>query len=141
MRWTQLGLAALFFCTCHQYLGQTVADSRRIVVVNGRRMHFMVVSEGNQLWFLRQALSNDLRSFAKVQTEIAKSCTTVSYDRAGLGLSEESSSPRSGEQIAMELHALLQKLGVVPPYVLVGHSAGGIYIRSFAHRYPNEIGA
>ena len=83
---------------------------------------------------------NDLRSFAKVQTEIAKSCTTVSYDRAGLGLSEESSSPRSGEQIAMELHALLQKLGVVPPYVLVGHSAGGIYIRSFAHRYPNEIG-
>lgn len=137
---TQLSLAVLLFCTTHQFLGQTTADSGRIVMVNDRRVHVVVAGQGQPTVVFEAGFVNDLRSWAKVQAEITKSCTTVSYDRAGLGRSEESSSPRSGEQIATELHALLQKLGVAPPYVLVGHSAGGLYIRSFAHRYPNEIG-
>lgn len=140
MRWNQLSLAVILFCTSHRCLGQTVADSGRIVVVNDRRVHVMVAGQGQPTVVFEAGFVNDLRSWAKVQAEIAKSCTTVSYDRAGLGLSEASSSPRSGEQIATDLHALLQKLGVAPPYILAGHSAGGLYIRSFAHRYPNEIG-
>jgi hypothetical protein len=140
MRWTQLGLAVILSCTSHACLGQTAADSGRIVVVNDRRVHVVVAGQGQPTVVFEAGFVNDLRSWAKVQAEIAKSCTTVSYDRAGLGLSEESSSPRSGEQIATDLHALLQKLGVAPPYILAGHSAGGLYIRSFAHRYPNEIG-
>jgi len=140
MRWTQLGLAVILFSTSHQCLGQTVGDSGRIVVVNDRRVHVMVAGQGQPTVVLEAGFVNDLRSWAKVQAQIAKSCTTVSYDRAGLGLSEESSSPRTGEQIARDLQALLQKLGLAPPYILAGHSAGGLYIRSFAHRYPNEIG-
>ena len=140
MRWTQLGVAVILFCTSHECLGQTGADSGRIVVVNDRRVHVVVAGQGQPTVVFEAGFVNDLRSWAKVQAEIAKSCTTVSYDRAGLGLSEESSSPRSGEQIATDLHALLRKLGVTPPYILAGHSAGGLYIRSFAHRYPNEIG-
>jgi pimeloyl-ACP methyl ester carboxylesterase len=140
MRWNRLGLAVILFCTFHQCLGQIVADSGRIVVVNDRRVNVLVAGRGQPTIVFEAGFANDLRSWAKVQAEIAKSCTTVSYDRPGLGLSEESSSPRSGEQIATDLHALLEKLGVPPPYILAGHSAGGLYIRSFAHRYPNEIG-
>ena len=47
--------------------------------------------------------------------------------------------PRSAKQIASELHAALQKSGVKPPYVMVGHSFGGIYVRVFADMYPNEV--
>lgn len=89
---------------------------------------------------LEAGFVNDLRSFDKVQPEIANLATVVSYDRAGLGLSEGSSGSRSGEQIAEDLHALLTDLQMRPPYVLVGHSAGGLYVRSFAHLYPNEVG-
>jgi pimeloyl-ACP methyl ester carboxylesterase len=140
MRWAPRALAVLLFCTSHQCLGQAVADSGSMVKVNNRRVHVLVAGKGPPTVVFEAGFVNDLRSWAKVQPEVAKFCTTVSYDRPGLGLSEESSSARTGEQIASDLHALLQKLGLNPPYVLAGHSAGGLYIRSFAHRYPNEIG-
>lgn len=126
--------------TCHWVLGQANADNGRMVMVNGRQMHVRDLGRGQPTVVFEAGFVNDLRSWAKVQAEVAKSCTTISYDRAGLGLSQESPLPRSGEQIAIELHTLLSELGIKPPYVLVGHSAGGLYIRSFAHRYPEEIG-
>ncbi len=64
---------------------------------------------------------------------------TLTYLRAGIGRSAPGPEPRSAEQIARELHALLATLQIAPPYVLVGHSAGGLYVRVFAHLYPQEI--
>jgi pimeloyl-ACP methyl ester carboxylesterase len=63
----------------------------------------------------------------------------VAYERAGIGASEPGPEPRSIKQIVTELHALLAKLDVPPPYVLVGHSWGGPIIHSFAATYPKEI--
>ena len=63
----------------------------------------------------------------------------VAYERAGIGASEPGPEPRSIKQIVTELHALLAKLEVPPPYVLVGHSWGGPIIHSFAATYPKEI--
>lgn len=136
-------LAALLYLT---YICATVgAQTRppgngRMVTVGKRQVHVLIEGHGGPTVILEAGFVNDLRSFDKVQPEIANLATVVSYDRAGLGLSEGSSGSRSGEQIAEDLHALLTDLQMRPPYVLVGHSAGGLYVRSFAHLYPNEVG-
>jgi pimeloyl-ACP methyl ester carboxylesterase len=74
-----------------------------------------------------------------VQSEIAKQTLTLSYERAGLGRSDPGPDPRSAEQIARELHALLVAKAIPVPYILVGHSAGGLFVRVFAHLYPKEV--
>ena len=61
------------------------------------------------------------------------------YDRAGRGWSEPADSPQDGAQIAADLHTLLQRAGEPGPYVLAGHSFGGLYVRIFAARYPDEV--
>ena len=67
------------------------------------------------------------------------SIRVIQYDRAGIGYSELSNSPRDPETIAYELHTLLEKSGEKPPYILAGHSYGGHYIRIFKELYPDEV--
>jgi pimeloyl-ACP methyl ester carboxylesterase len=68
----------------------------------------------------------------RVFPEVARFTRVVSYDRAGYGKSEPGPAPRSQERLAKELHTLLHNAGIMPPYVLVGHSLGGANIRAFA---------
>ena len=65
----------------------------------------------------------------------------VRYDRAGIGYSELSNTPRDPETIARELHTLLEESGEKPPYIMAGHSYGGHYIRVFTQLYPDEVAA
>lgn len=67
------------------------------------------------------------------------SMRVVRYDRAGLGYSEVSNTPRNPVTIVRELHTLLEKSGESPPYILAGHSFGGPYIRVFTELYPSEV--
>ena len=78
-------------------------------------------------------------SWASVQPEVAKFTRVCTYDRAGLGWSEASPYPRTAANIVDELHTLLEQAGEQPPYILVGHSKGGMYVRLFAHKYPDEV--
>jgi pimeloyl-ACP methyl ester carboxylesterase len=74
-----------------------------------------------------------------VQTEIAKSNQVCSYDRAGHAWSELGPRPRTMKQAVYDLHRLLLKEGIPPPYVLVGHSLGGVLVRVYADQYPDEV--
>jgi pimeloyl-ACP methyl ester carboxylesterase len=74
-----------------------------------------------------------------VQPSIAKTTRTVSYDRAGFAWSQEGPLPRTGKQIAYELHTALHHAGIKGPYILVGQSFGGFLVRSFARLYKNEV--
>lgn len=65
----------------------------------------------------------------------------VRYDRAGIGYSELSNTPRHPETVARELHKLLELAGESPPYIMAGHSYGGHYIRIFTQMYPEEVAA
>jgi pimeloyl-ACP methyl ester carboxylesterase len=78
-------------------------------------------------------------TWALVQPEVAGFTRVCTYDRAGLGWSERGPEPRTAANIVAELHTLLAGAGVDPPYVMVGHSAGGLYVRLFAHTYPDEV--
>jgi len=80
-----------------------------------------------------------LESWVRVQPAVSKFARTLSYDRAGNGASPRGPTPRDGKQVASELHTLLKNANATPPYILVGHSLGGPYIRVFAGMYPNEV--
>jgi pimeloyl-ACP methyl ester carboxylesterase len=74
-----------------------------------------------------------------VWPEVARFTAVLLYDRAGLGRSDPGPQPRTSEQMVRELRALLRKAKVDPPYILVGHSLGGMNTRLFAIRYPDEV--
>ena len=75
----------------------------------------------------------------KIQTEISELTRSVIYDRAGYGESSYPSSPRTGKSITFELKMILENLNIKPPYILVGHSSGGIYMQTFAIEYPELV--
>jgi len=78
-------------------------------------------------------------SWTRVQPGVARFTRTCSYDRAGLAWSELATTPRTISALVEELHQLLQGANVQPPYVLVGHSFGGLVVRAFAREYPTEV--
>jgi pimeloyl-ACP methyl ester carboxylesterase len=75
----------------------------------------------------------------QVQREVAQLARICTYDRAGLGWSERGPNPRTAPHIVQELDALLTAAGVATPYVLVGHSMGGLYVRLYAHEHPDQV--
>jgi pimeloyl-ACP methyl ester carboxylesterase len=78
-------------------------------------------------------------SWQKVQEEVSKFTSTLSYNRAGILFSERGNSPKTGEAIADELYLLLKKTNNNGPYILVGHSLAGYMLRSFIAKYPQEV--
>jgi pimeloyl-ACP methyl ester carboxylesterase len=102
-------------------------------------LQLLVGGQGSPAVIFEGGFGAGIASWSRVQKDVAAFTQTVSYDRAGLGQSDLGPRPRSAKQIATELHAVLQKSGFKPPYVMVGHSFGGIYVRVFADMYPNEV--
>ncbi len=123
----------------------SVQDWRRfpppgeLVDIDGHKLHMQVSGEGGPTVVLEAGLGGSTPTWCLVQPEIAKFTKVLSYDRAGTGWSDMCPAPRDGKQVTKELHALLQKAGLPGPYILVGYSLGGTYVRVFAHDYPNEV--
>jgi pimeloyl-ACP methyl ester carboxylesterase len=84
-------------------------------------------------------LGQGKRTWAPVFSAIAAMTRAVAYDRAGYGQSERSKQSRDGLQIVLELRDMLQTENIAPPYVLVGHSLGGTYMKLFAKTFPDEV--
>jgi pimeloyl-ACP methyl ester carboxylesterase len=78
-------------------------------------------------------------NFHWVQNELAKTTLVVAYDRAGLGWSDAAPEAQDVQQSARDLHAALQKAGIPGPYVVAGHSYGGLVVRAFTDLYPDEV--
>jgi pimeloyl-ACP methyl ester carboxylesterase len=102
------------------------------------RLHAVVAGHGKPVVVFESGMGDGTSSWQKVQPEIAQLTKTLAYDRPGLGKSDQVPEPHDLNQSAAELHALLQKSGTPPPYILVGHSMGGLIVRVFAHTYPRE---
>ncbi len=111
----------------------------RLFDVDGVKMHIDCTGEGTPAVVLDAGLGDTYISWRKVQPLIAKFTRVCSYDRTGLGYSDPSPQPRTSKNIAEELHALLRAAGIVPLYVLVGHSMGGFDVRLYASLYRSEV--
>jgi pimeloyl-ACP methyl ester carboxylesterase len=109
------------------------------VTLDGRDVRMLVAGSGDATVVFENGCCPALEAWGKVQAEVARFATTVSYDRAGLGLSDDGPAPRDGRTVAVELHRILELAGFTPPYVLVGASLGGPYVRVFAGLYPSEV--
>lgn len=111
----------------------------RLVEIDGRFSHIHCTGDGVPTIVLESGLDDrGSWSWATVQEELSRISRVCAYDRAGMLWSEPRAGPRDAERIADELHALLGAASETPPYVMVGHSFGGLYVRVFDDRYPGE---
>lgn len=116
----------------------------QLIDIGGYRLHLYCTGEskdGNPTVILEQGLGGTSPAWALIQPEVAQVTRVCAYDRAGLGWSDHApkGTPRDGKEVASELHTLLQKANVAGPYVMVGHSFGGLYTLVFAHQYAKEV--
>ena len=112
-----------------------------LVDVGGYRLEARVKGAGNPAVVFETGFTGGIVLYWKLQDRIAEHARTLVYERAGLGRSDPGPQPRTAEQMARDLHALLAALDIRPPVVLVGHSAGGLFMRVFAHDYPADVAA
>jgi len=110
-----------------------------LVDVGGHRLHINCLGRGNPTVVLDAALGNTSANWVWVQQQIAKTTRVCAYDRAGMGWSEPGPEPRDANRISAELHTVLGNAGLDGPYVLVGHSFGGLYARAYAAGYPDDV--
>lgn len=111
----------------------------RFVDIGTHRLHVVESGTGSPTIVLEAGLMSTVLSWTELQRELSRSFRVVSYDRAGLGWSELGPMPRTADRIVDELRAMLEKAGIPPPYVLVGHSFGGLTMPLFASRYPDDV--
>jgi pimeloyl-ACP methyl ester carboxylesterase len=113
----------------------------RMVDVGGYRLHMQVKGEaaGGPTIVLEAGLDSFSTNWYWVQTALASTMRVVAYDRAGLGWSDDGVPPRDAYRSAADLHTALHQAGISGPYVLAGHSYGGLVVRAFADQYPDEV--
>ena len=112
----------------------------RLVDIGGRRLHLVDAGEGSPAVVIIPALADNVLQWLRVLEGAAAETQVCVYDRAGIGWSD---APPRGRHtpatMASDLYALLQAAGVPPPYVLVGHSLGGVIGRRFQADYPQAV--
>jgi pimeloyl-ACP methyl ester carboxylesterase len=111
----------------------------QLVDVGGYRLLLACQGEGSPTVVMEAAIGETGLLWSLVQPAVAKRTRACVYDRAGLGWSDPSPEPRTAAVMVQELHRLLGTAGIPGPYVLVGHSFGGLLVRLYAARHPQEV--
>lgn len=151
-QWIVRGLVGLFGAFVLLVIGAaayqawaTARDSRaypppgELVDVGGHELHIHCVGTGSPTVILESGLGSGVLSWQLVQDEIARTTRVCSYDRAGLGWSDPAPAQQDLEQVVASLQELLKAADVGGPYVLAGHSLGGILVRVFATSWPQDV--
>ena len=107
--------------------------------VDGHAMHLYCTGEGSPTVVLDTGLGDSSVNFHPLQERISEFTRVCSYDRAGYGWSELGSEPRTSQQIVEELSTLLATAGEAGPFVLAGHSFGGLNMILFAAEHPDDV--
>lgn len=140
-----LSLTLLITSGCYYQISATKKDLvenppiGKIVEANGIKYHLNCTGEGNPTVILEAGLGESSLSWYLVQKDIEKKTRVCSYDRAGLGWSSESNEKMSTEEVAKNLNQLLTNAEIKSPFILVGHSRGGIFCRKYYKLFPKEV--
>jgi pimeloyl-ACP methyl ester carboxylesterase len=112
-----------------------------LIDIGGRRLYRSDVGAGDPTVILEAGLPDSAAPWSGVIPATASFARVVSYDRPNTiaGASDPAPTPRSAADAVTDLHALLNAAAVPSPYVLVGHSVGGLFVRLYASRYPDEV--
>jgi pimeloyl-ACP methyl ester carboxylesterase len=152
MRWTGKAIVWLFVAllvlAVVGAVYQTIATRRaerafpppgEMVDVGGYSLHINCIGQGGPTVILDAGSGEMSAHWVWVQREVSDTTRVCAYDSAGIGWSEMGPQPRDARQISGELHTLLTEASIEGPYVLVGHSFGGLYMQTYAARYPDEV--
>ena len=110
-----------------------------MVVVGERQIHLLCQGQGSPAVILESGIPGSSLGWASVIEDIASFATVCAYDRAGYGWSQAGPEPRTISNIARELRDLLRTARVDPPYILAGHSFGGLVVQLYASRFPDDV--
>jgi pimeloyl-ACP methyl ester carboxylesterase len=111
----------------------------RLIDVGDYRLHVERYGQGTPPIVLEAGLCQRLESWGALPAELAEYSEVIAYDRSRLGFSGTGPPPRSSSRSVEDLRALLTNAGIEGPYILVGHSFGGLNVRLFASRYPDAV--
>lgn len=109
------------------------------VELASRRIYYETAGTGTPVLVLEAGAGCASETWNQVWPELSNMTRVVRYDRAGVGKSDPAPGPRTVGDMTADLDALLQTAGIKGPYILAGHSLGGLLVRYFAHRHPGEI--
>ena len=113
----------------------------RLVEIDQHTLHLYELGSGSPTVVLESGISASSLNWRKVQTEVAKFTRVCSYDRPGLGWSELCEQPCTPSSLGHQLYSMLRAAEIPPPYLLVGHSFGGLIVRAFAAQFSqNTLG-
>jgi pimeloyl-ACP methyl ester carboxylesterase len=119
--------------------GLANAEVAERVDIGGRSLFLRCSGSGAPTVILDTGPSNTHEARARVQPEVSPLTRVCSYDRAGIGGSDAGPPPGTARASVDDLRALLAAAGIAPPYLLVGHSWGGLSARVYARTYPDEV--
>jgi pimeloyl-ACP methyl ester carboxylesterase len=114
-------------------------DGRWIDIGCKRKLYLLEKGSGNSTVLFEAGIAATNLNWFHIQEAVSSFAFTASYDRSGLGWSTPCRTARTPANIAVELHQMLEQAGIKPPYILVGHSFGGLVMRRFALNYPAEV--
>jgi len=117
----------------------SVAMRGELVDVGAYRLHLECTGTGAPTVILEPGGGASAATLGRIAPEVARHTTVCVYDRAGKGWSDAAQTPPDGAQTATDLHTLLERADVSGPYVLAGHSFGGLYVMRYAAQYPDEV--
>lgn len=148
-RWLGLALAALpalLLTGCVYESLALSADAKaypppgQLIDIGGYRLHINCIGTGSPVVIIEAGLGDWSTSWgAFVQPVVAQTTRVCTYDRAGMGWSEAGPMPRDAMQHSGELQALLHGAQIPGPYIMVGHSMGGLIVRVFAGQHASEV--
>lgn len=125
--------------TISQSTEPAVAMQGQLVDVGPYRLHLECTGSRGPTVILEPGAGGSAASMGLIAPAVARDSRVCVYDRAGRGWSDPAASPPDGAQIATDLHKLLDRAHVPGPYVLAGHSFGGLYVRTYTAKYPEEV--
>jgi pimeloyl-ACP methyl ester carboxylesterase len=111
----------------------------QLIDVGGHRLHLYCTGSGSPTVILVPGQGGVSSDLAWIAPAVARDSTVCVYDRAGRGWSDAADGPQDAVRIAADLHTLLDRAHVPGPYVLAGHSFGGLYVQTFAANYPDQV--
>ncbi len=114
-------------------------EETRSISVGTRRLVLTTSGHGSPVVVLETGLGAESAEWGAVQRSLSTHARVCRYDRAGRGASDAAVSPRRPADLIADLHTLLHRVELAPPYLLVGHSFGGLLVRLFAQRHPADV--
>jgi hypothetical protein len=111
----------------------------QLIDVGGHRLHLYCTGAGSPTVVLEPGLGGASLDMTWIAAAVARDSRVCVYDRAGRGWSDAADGPQGAAQTTTDLHTLLDRARIPGPYVLAGHSFGGLYVLSFAAQYPDQV--